>query len=818
MTDRGLGSTYRVQVQSLGFESTRRLVPYLAQLGVETLYLSPVLAAAPGSGHGYDVIDPSRVDPALGTVADLEALFDDLVAHDMRALLDIVPNHMAAVPENQWWWDVLRDGAGSSHASTFDIDWTRHGGRVLVPALPRPLGDVVASGEVSVDRTRGVLELASVPFPMSPGTTAGDMMDMLREQHYRPASWRASATQGNYRRFFDINGLVGVRVEDEDVFEATHAFVADVVAHPAVAGVRVDHVDGLSDPAGYLRRLRSRLRGERTILVEKILAQAESLDPRWPADGTTGYEFADRCVALFVDPDGSRRLLVAGAELGGIGNCSFASLRTAGKRLALESFRAELDRLADASVETLDEEAPGHDLSAYDLGRAWSELTVHLPVYRTYLDDAGASEADVAALDAATRPSAGGPEAVRALATVQDALRQRARAGSPWLAIARRWQQLSGAVMAKGSEDTATYRYPGLLARTDVGGDPDADGDAVERFHQHNAGPSGGLNASSTHDSKRNEDARARLAVLSEADTEWSVLVRQWHADHALPGVAPDPIDELALYQSFVCLWPATANELDDETLKRVVGQALKGAREAKLRTSWTEPDRRYEEALEAFVRAAHADAGFRRKMSAFVRDIGPSSFVNALASVVLKVGAPGVPDFYQGTELLAPSLTDPDNRRPVDFECRTQMLAALPEPGAGVASQLLSEWPDGRLKLFVTHVLLQHRKANPALYEEGSYEPLQATTSRVVAFRRCSDGHGAATFVVPRLTYRSAGAGRFPLGETTWLDHALAVGSAKGNRYRDVLTGRNLEASANGVRLSEAFAVLPVAVLTEVG
>jgi malto-oligosyltrehalose synthase len=811
----GLGSTYRIQVQALGFERTRRLVPYLAALGIQTLYLSPVLAAAPGSSHGYDVIDPGRLDPGLGTEEDLDDLFDELEGHGMRALLDIVPNHMAAAPENAWWWDVLRRGRESVHAPSFDIHWSEHQGRVLVPVLTRPLAEVLKAGALEVDGTHGEIKLDGIRFPLGAHPPDGDDADVLRYQHYRPAYWRTSATLGNYRRFFDINSLVGVRVEDPEVFDATHALIAELCTRAVVAGVRVDHVDGLTDPAQYLDRLRDLLRDDKAIVIEKILGQAEAVVPGWPVDGTSGYEFADHVMALFVDPAGAARLRTAGEAFCGMDDASFAALSRRGKREALEqSFYAELASLARLSIEALDAESPGHDLSEYHLRRAWAELTVALPVYRTYIDDHGASEADLSLIEAASAMPPDHPEARRALETVRRALREDACAGSPWLVVAHRWQQLSGAAMAKGCEDTAIYRYPGLLARAEVGGDPDAGDDGVDRFHAFATQRVGGLNATSTHDSKRNEDARCRLAVLSEADSEWRTLVERWTAFCPIDDVAPHPAEALAIFQSLLCLWPATGDGLDEVTLARILQQATKSARESGLRSSWTDPDERYEEGIAHFIRGLHQDTAFRSEMTAFSRAIGPAAFANSLASLVLKVCAPGMPDFYQGTELVDPTLTDPDNRRPVDFAARTQVLAALPDPSVSAASDLLSHWTDGHLKMYVMRTLLHDRRRFAPLYARGSYEPLSTSTRQAVAFRRNVEGDSGLICVVPRLTYHLAGPGTFPTGRQVWREDVLDLSGGGPGRYRELLTDRLIEPKAGGTRLSEVLEVLPVAVL----
>ena len=453
----------------------------------------------------------------------------------MRALLDIVPNHMAVDPANAWWWDVLARGQESPDACVFDIDWSRHGGRVVVPTLGRPLAEAMADGTCLLEGERILID--GQPFPLAPGTSDGSPARTLARQHYRPSYWRAGETEGNYRRFFDIGSLIGVRVEDADVFTRTHRRLVAISEHPAVAGVRVDHIDGLANPRAYLVRLRDELdrRGTaKVVVVEKILAQDESFDPRWPVQGTTGYEFGDRVLGLFLDPEGSALLLEFGAGWVGASDPTFAALAEQAKREVLDrSFSGDLDRLTRRTLDALDLDTPGHDLSVRDVRRAWVELTVHLAVYRSYLEGDEPTVPDqarlVAALERVAQQGALESEGRRALDRIAGVLLGALSSESPWYEVALRWQQLSGAVMAKGSEDTATYRWPGVPVQADVGGDPDVVQGAPGAFHRVAASRMGGLNATSTHDSKRNEDARCRLAVLSEGAGEWAALVSSWH-------------------------------------------------------------------------------------------------------------------------------------------------------------------------------------------------------------------------------------------------------------------------------------------------
>lgn len=839
-----LGSTYRLQLHGIGFRRAAALVPYLADLGIETLYLSPIWAAVPGSTHGYDVVDPCRLDPALGSAEDLDDLLGTLHVHGMAVLLDVVPNHMAADRANAWWWDVLRHGRAAPAADVFDIDWDRHGGRVLVPVLERPLADFLARGEVRLDRDGRELAVGDHVLPAADESPAGPPLTLLDAQHYRPAYWRLGATEGNYRRFFDIDSLVGVRVEDPDVFEKTHGLVAELVRHPTVAGVRVDHVDGLADPGRYLRRLRAHLSHARggtagdappervAIVVEKILGADETLDPSWPVDGTTGYEFVDRALALFVDPAGSARLLALGAALTGSHDPAFASESVRAKRQALErSFGGDLDRLCHLSRTALDEELPGHDLAQHDLRQAWTDLTVHLEVYRTYLDgehevsapDRDRIERAARCADPVTKGRDGANQVTRARSLLVARLLAGPRRGGAWLEVARRWQQLSGAVMAKGVEDTATYRYVGLAARADVGSDPDV-GRAPEAFHRF-AGGRAGLNATSTHDSKRNEDARSRLAALSEADNDWASLVARWHEryrDAGRPSV-PLPLDELRAYETLYCLWPAeptTTSEArghgdETELRRRAKDYVRKAAREAKVRTSWTERDDRYEAQVTSFIDLLHADPLFRAEMTRFCDSTASAALCNALALVVLKTCCPGVPDFYQGSESFEPALTDPDNRRPVDFDARAASLALLPDAAAEPAAALLAAGLGGPLKLYVIRQLLHERRRSPDLFDRGSYLALTTTSEHALAFAR-ELGRDGLVAVVPRLTYGLATPGGNPLGSATWGPASIGLpGDWPGEaRFRDVLTGRAVVAESGSLGLGEVLGVLPIAVL----
>ena len=827
MTKEPLGSTYRMQLAGIGFAGAREQVAYLYELGIETLYVSPIFAAVPGSRHGYDVIDPGRLDPGLGTAEEFTALLASLEHHGMRLLIDIVPNHMAAHPTNRLWWQVMRDGPGSSYAAVFDIDWTRHRARVLVPTLSRPLAELRGAARVVSDAEGPELELDGQRFPLAAGTTleTGEIID---NQHYRPSYWRLSAHEVNYRRFFDVDSLIGVRVEDPAVFELTHRFVAEICADRTVAGVRVDHLDGLADPVGYLERLSialARARSNPVVLVEKILASDEVLPSHWATDGTTGYEFANLAGGLFVSEKGARSLAVLGAELTGEGQ-DFAELRLRAKRETLaQFFPAPLERLAGLARSALDADVPGHDLSLADVAEALADAMVRLDTYRTYLDGKPPRRSDRARLERAFAPE-GEIEVQRASELIKRGLLERAGPGSAWLEVATRLQQLSGAVTAKGVEDTASYRYDGLLSHAEVGCDPDfpsaapADLDRLARQHRRR---SASLNATSTHDSKRNEDARARLYVLSETVAQWAGLVRHWHGRHLrAKGPGPDIHDELFAYQAMLALWPFSRRRLSKADRDRIETYALKAAREAKRRTSWIEPDVAYEAALTSFIATTARDSLFAGEMGHFVQSIGPAAVTNSLGLVVLKSVLPGVPDFYQGTELFEPTLTDPDNRRPVDYSLRRLLLGTLPpldaSPGDRVsaAKALRREWADGRLKLFVIQALLHFRRAERQLFDEGSCQLLETHgehEGHVVAVARRYRRHFVVA-LAPRLVFTLAGPGRFPIGERAWASTSVILPRGAPAQLTDVLTARSVPAPKGVLKLTDALGPLPVAVL----
>jgi malto-oligosyltrehalose synthase len=803
-------------------------VPYLRDLGATHLYVSPILTSRAGSEHGYDVVDPTALDPELGTRADLAALSRRLRGEGMGLIVDIVPNHMAASVENPWLRDVLARGTASPFAEYFDIDWGGSDGRLVLPILAAPFEEVLKRGGLRAAWSKGepVLRYEDWELPVSRAT--GGLLPRrgrvdrarVREIHgaqaYRLVHWRDAGAERNYRRFFDIGDLVALRMEDPAVFEAVHRTILGLVGAGLVQGLRVDHVDGLHDPEGYLRRLRGALGPGRYLVVEKILARDEALPRSWPVDGTTGYEALGDLAALTVDPNGLRRL----------GRASFAPVALRARREVLRDlFHGEIRALALA-LESLGGEAP----PAEDLRAALEAVTVHLPVYRTYIRSRRVSPADRRVIDEAVfaareETPALGP-ALAHLRRILFVDRAPRGTGAARLRFVMRWQQLTGAVAAKGVEDTALYRFGRLLSVNDVGSDPGAGAMGVEAFHRRNAGRLRArprqMVSTSTHDTKRSEDVRARIAVLSEVPAEWTRRMARWrklnrpHVRGSGTRRAPDPGEEAFLYQTLVGLWPFDAERAGSELIARLGDYAVKAAREAKLNTSWLDPDEDHEAGLRGFCAGILGPGGgpFVADLVDFQARVAPAGAVNALAQALLKLTIPGVPDLYQGTETWNLTLVDPDNRGPVDFERARATLEGLDEDASDLPAQLVAAWPDGRIKTFVISRVLRFRRAHPELFEAGSYRPapVAGPLAGTCAFARRRRGEWLLV-AVPRLVAGVARAeGLVP--EVAWRGTTLELPPGAPSRWRSLFTGRTVQARGASLAAEEAFGGFPVAAL----
>ncbi|QET05948.1 malto-oligosyltrehalose synthase [Cupriavidus pauculus] len=845
-------ATARLQMHAgFTFAQAAALVPYHAALGISHLYLSPITCARPGSTHGYDVTDCTRINPELGGEEGFYTLCRTARGAGLGIVLDIVPNHMAAsVTHNGWWRDVLAKGQDSRYAHHFDIDWESRdpvlAGKVLVPILGERYWETLTSGALSIERDaddRAVLRYGDQTLPLAetPATSpdsAEAWHALLERQHYRLAWWRTAAAELNWRRFFEISELVGLRQEREDVFEDTHALVFRLYREGWIDGVRVDHVDGLADPAGYCRQLRARLDalrpgrpGEQArmhpwVVIEKILGEDEPLPADWQTDGTTGYDFMNDVAAVLHDARGETALDALWHEVGGDMRDYPAHVKAGRDRILDRHLMTEFGGACARLYSRVRATPALRDITLAALRHALHALLLQIPVYRTYyVADEGRTSrgTDDALLDAAAeraRATLAGDERV-ALDLIVTSLRDDAPIGTPAGDLRTRLQQIMPALAAKGGEDTAFYRYGRLLSRNEVGSDPGVLAIAPEHFHARLlARPRHAMLATATHDHKRGEDARMRLAVLSELAEAWSDAVRDWEARLAPVVTAspkgPDGVDRMMLYQTLLGAWPADPRVLEREDaqrdlIARVLAWQTKSIREAKRHGSWTDPDPQYEAACEAFVAALAAGGAdsVLERIGQFAHRIGPAAALNSLSQTLLQLTAPGVPDRYQGNEAWDFSLVDPDNRRAPDYE----RLRAQCECTAGWA-HWLRHWRDGRIKQQLIRAVLQFRREQETLFTAGTCQPLVATgamSSSVLAFTRQCGALEAIT-VVTRHAARHVEPDLPRVPTQCWGDTALRA--RDGGAWVDVLTGRAIAVHAGHLRIKDVLHQLPVALL----
>ncbi|MBU2289456.1 MAG: malto-oligosyltrehalose synthase [Gammaproteobacteria bacterium] len=755
-------ATYRLQFhKGFTFEQAEAIVPYLDRLGVSHIYASPITVATRGSTHGYDVVDPTRINPELGGEPGFRRLVAALRARGMGMIIDIVPNHMGvAGGENVWWNDVLARGQASPYARFFDIDWRE---KLVLPVLGEPLGAALDNRQIRIEREDGAPVLTAYGehrFPIREADRAGlaatddpaTIRALLDRQHYRLASWRVANDELNWRRFFTISELAGLRAVDPAAFEATHALPIRLYGEGLIDGVRVDHVDGLTDPAGYCRQLRAGLDsvqrpadappGPAYIVIEKILASGEPLAPDWGVDGSSGYDFMAELGALLHDPDGEAALDALWADFSGrTGGFQAVELRARQDMLDW-AFHGQLGRCV-AAFDALARSTPEADgVTAGMLHRAIERLLWVFPVYRTYGTGGAAPASDARIREAARQrvqpfvPPGEDGVVDRVLAWLAGE-----GPGDPALAAdaVRRFQQLSAPVAAKGVEDTAFYRYGRLLSRNDVGFDAGVLASPIAEFHEATAARAArfphSMLATATHDHKRGEDVRARLAVLSELPELWREHVVRWRAMARPFADGVDAGDQYMLFQTLFGAWPDGLDPQDAEGLRsfavRVNGWQEKALREAKLRSSWEAPDPDYEGRCRGLTEALLDPARsseFLTDIKGLINHLDAPARANSLAQVALHYTAPGVPDLYQGVELPDFSLVDPDNRRPVDFGQREKLLTGTDRPSPGAD------------KLALIARLLDLRRRNPDLFANGDYRALTATGPRagnLIAFQR---------------------------------------------------------------------------------
>jgi (1->4)-alpha-D-glucan 1-alpha-D-glucosylmutase len=895
-------ATYRLQLRDgMTFGRAATLAPQLADLGISHLYLSPIFEAVRGSAHGYDVIDNSTIAAELGGQAAFGTMITAFRRHGIGVILDFVPNHMAAGPQNLWWRDVLELGASARYAQHFDIDWSAP--KLIVPALGCGYGRALekgeldlafdpASGEISL--TYGALELPLTPpsyaeiLGRGAGAALADLARQFAEagpetalplktalavaarepataaliaraldetktdrralhalherQVWRLTHWRAAREMLTHRRFFEIADLVGLRVEQPQVFDDVHAYVIGLVRDGSIDGLRLDHIDGLADPRDYLARLQAELGEEKPLylLVEKILGRDEALPEDWPVAGTTGYEFIGALAGLLVDPRGERGMTEAYQRFIGRSIDYEDLVKGLKRRVLMHNLASELRALTHIAHWFAARHLVTRDIGADTLRSAIVELTSALPVYRTYVSGPVSNAKDRSILEAAARNAKAtrrvddcdALELVKrmALVDVEDP-------GDQEIArrFATRFQQTSGALMAKAVEDTAFYRYNRFLALNEVGGEANVFGAPMAEFHramlERRERQPDGLSATATHDTKRGEDARARLYVLSEMPEAWAAGAERWREQNralkcTVRGcLLPDAETEWALYQALAGAWPPDLGPDDAAGLvalaERMAQFALKAAREAKLHTSWTAPSPDFEQALDQFVRGM-LDPGISSAFLAdFTRMLQPvfvAGALNSLTQTLIKLAAPGVPDIYQGTELWDFSMVDPDNRRPVDFKRMSHVASELDRRSV---PSLLQDWRSGAVKLHLMRAGLRLRAQMPALFRTGRYLPLDMVgdqSDHVVAFARILDEE-AAVAVAPRRALALLDGVDVPMVQPSrWCNTAVALPAQLANRrWTNVCTGHHLDAKSE-VALDAILHICPASLLFATG
>jgi len=885
-------STYRLQLhKEFTFDDAAEIAEYLRALGISHVYSSPYLQAAPGSMHGYDVVDHQRVNEELGGVEAHERFCKKLGEADLGQVLDIVPNHMSLGKENRYWWDVLENGTSSRYASFFDIDWQpqeeRLRDKVLVPILGDQYGRVLQSGGIKVVR-RGVkfqVECSGQTLPVSPPSlpvilaraaeyAKSDTMsflaasfgrlpapeyvdrrtilarhrdktvlftllerlcaeepgifeamdqavmelndnldaldDFLNQQSYRLAYWKTADQQLSYRRFFDVNTLIGLRVEREYVFEETHALVLDWLKRGVLDGVRIDHPDGLRDPMEYFKRLRKQAPNA-WVIGEKILEPGEFLREEWPIQGTSGYDFLNVVAGVLVAPEGMMELASIYGEFSGQPTDFHAIAHEKKISVSQEALGSDVNRLTSIFVEICEENRDRRDYTRAEVRRAIREVAACFSIYRTYVvpdreeitdeDREYITQATECAKEARQDIDGGLFDFLRDVLTMV----VKGKLESEFLL---RFQQFTGPVMAKGVEDTAFYCFNRLTGMNEVGSDPGRNGLSVEEFHSycakmHETHPST-MTTLSTHDTKRSDDVRARLAVLSEIPGRFGAAVQRWsRMNNAFRARKPDadPLPdrntEYFYYQTLMGAWPLP--------MERAKAYMLKAVREAKQQTSWVANDKEFEEALNLFIEFTYNYAPFLRELQQFVDRILEAGRVNSLAQTLLKYTAPGVPDLYQGTELWDLSLVDPDNRRPVDYKLRQRLLGELKQmSGDDIAVKVMTRADEGLPKLWTIHQALQLRRERPDSFgADADYIPLMvdgAKHDHVIAYLRGED----VVTVVPRLTMKLDG---------VWKDTVVTLPEG---RWRNRLTAARVEGGEVGIKgLLKDF---PVALLVREG
>ena len=927
-------ATYRLQfTPDFGFNQAKDLTDYLDQLGISDVYASPIFKARKGSQHGYDVVDPTQINPELGGRDEFDALVEQLEERGICWLQDIVPNHMAYDGQNEYLMDVLEHGEHSQYVDYFDIEWEHSyediQGKVLAPMLGDFYDRCLERGEIQLSygpdglkvnyyalqfpvrvesyapflsherswlrrqmgsqdpdyiKLMGILTTIQETFPSlmdqqrkgqaafvkqmlwelyesnreikafidqnieayngQPGKPKSfNLLDrLLLDQFYRLSFWKVGAEELNYRRFFTVNELICLKVDNPKVFDQTHSLIRELVEGGQICGLRIDHIDGLYDPLGYLERLEEKTGGVYTV-IEKILESDERLPDHWPTQGTSGYEFLNYANRLFCQGQNQSHFTQFYKRFSGVRDGYEKLFLEKKKLIADTNLVGDIDNLARFLKKVASQYRYGRDLTANGLKTAIREVLVCFPIYCTYINQRGISQTDLKYIrEAIERARKRIPQLRNELELIERFLLLEYEESLPseersqWLHFVMRLQQFTGPLMAKGIEDTLFYVYNRFIGLNEVGGAPDKFGISLKEFHAYNKHQQEHwphtLNATSTHDTKRSEDVRARLAVISEIPEEWEKQVKAWSKLNSKKKkkisnyAVPDENDEYFLYQTLVGALPFDSQELPDFK-NRVKDYVVKAVREAKVHTAWLRPDEDYEAGYVDFVETLltpDKSNVFLDKLQHFQHRVAEYGIYNSLSQLLVKLTAPGIPDFYQGTELWDFSLVDPDNRRPVDYAKRAEALTDIAKKWDKDAESLLKDLLQhriaGRIKLFLTVRGLAARNYFRNVFRSGDYRPLTATgqhADHVIAYARHKGEH-TLVILVPRflttlVQLELSQPDVVPCGTDVWADTAITLPGGDQANWKNWFTNQSVELSASPL-VGELCSQFPVALL----
>jgi (1->4)-alpha-D-glucan 1-alpha-D-glucosylmutase len=841
-------ATYRLQFgPSFGFKDAEALISYLHDLGISDIYASPVFKANKGSTHGYDVTNPNELNPELGSAEDFSALTAKRNEYGIGWIQDIVPNHMVYSSDNQMLMDIFENGHNSPYADFFDVDWDHPDksikGKIMAPFLGKPYPETLRDGEIQLELSgpRLAVRYYDISFPLAlssydPGKCSKNIPEpelLLEKQFFKLCFWKKAARIINYRRFFYLNDFISLKVESAEVLRETHKLISDFVRRGIFTGLRIDHIDGLYNPAQYLKRLRL-LADDKYIVVEKILELDETLPKSWPVQGTTGYDFCNYVNGIFVRRE-SEQIFTEVYQ-------NFLNKPVHYEELLIEKKRAICEKYMSGEIDNIVHlfsiAAKNYrcELNPKNIRQAIIDIICAFSVYRTYINNESCVNDNkfymAEAIDAAKKQNLALKDTIALVGRfllLDLSNEENISIGTKILDFVMKFQQLTGPVMAKGFEDTLLYDYNRLVGLNEVGSSPNRFGISLGEFHKFNAEKTARwphcLNATATHDTKRGEDVRARIAVLTEMPELWSDKVRHWKQINArfkskCHGIiSPDPNDEYLLYQTMVGAMPFEPKEYKsfNERIKQYI---VKVVREAKRHSSWIEPNEQYEQAFCLFVDRimdSSASNEFWRDFLAFQKQIAAYGIFNSLSQTLLKMTSPGVPDFYQGGELWDFSLVDPDNRRPVYFEKRKSIMGEIRsrEHDSTLIDELLRTRQDGRIKLFLIYKILAERGKRAGFFEKGDYQPLKVRgkySNHIVVFVR-SHGSQRITTIAPRFLTLLIGADELPIGSDVWQDTEITWSTALEGNWRNAITGESIRITKS-TRMGQILARFPITLL----